>query len=46
MKRYGLLIVDDEKDILRTLSLTFEEEYNVFATSTGKETFKCSGLQY
>ncbi len=37
MKRYGLLIVDDEKDILRTLSLTFEEEYNVFTTSTGKE---------
>jgi two-component system, NtrC family, response regulator HupR/HoxA len=40
MKRYGLLIVDNEKDILRTLSLTFEEEYNVFATSTGKEALK------
>src|SRR5919197_2648041 len=40
MKRYGLLIVDDEKDILRTLSLTFEEEYNVFATSSGKEALK------
>src|SRR5918992_3316524 len=40
MKRYGLLIVDDEKDILRTLSLTFEEEYNVFTTSTGMEALK------
>ncbi len=40
MKRYGLLIVDDEKDILRTLSLTFEEEYNVFTASTGMEALK------
>ena len=40
MKRYGLLIVDDEKDILRTLALTFEEEYNVFTTSTGMEALK------
>ncbi len=37
MKHYGLLIVDDEKDILRTLSLTFEEEYTVFTASSGVE---------
>jgi len=27
--------VDDEHDILRVLSLTFEEEYNVFTTTSG-----------
>jgi two-component system response regulator HupR/HoxA len=35
VKRYGLLIVDDENDILRALSLTFEEEYNVFTAPSG-----------
>lgn len=30
MKRYGLLIVDDEKEILRSLMLTFEEDFEVF----------------
>ncbi len=37
MKRYGLLIVDDEKDILRVLSLTFEEDYDVFTATSGKQ---------
>jgi two-component system response regulator HupR/HoxA len=37
VKRYGLLIVDDEKDILRTLTLTFEEDYEVFAAPSGAE---------
>lgn len=37
MKRYGLLIVDDEKDILRALSLTFDEEYYVFTASSGRQ---------
>lgn len=37
MKRYGLLIVDDEKDILRALSLTFDEEYDVFTASSGSQ---------
>lgn len=37
MKRYSLLVVDDEKDILRTLKLTFEEEYEVFTAQSGEE---------
>lgn len=37
MKRYGLLIVDDEKEILRTLTLTFAEDYTVFTASSGAE---------
>jgi CheY-like chemotaxis protein len=37
VKRYGLLIVDDEKDILRTLTLTFEEDYDVFTATGGSE---------
>jgi class 3 adenylate cyclase/FixJ family two-component response regulator len=37
VKRYGLLIVDDEKDILRILTLTFEEDYEVFTASSGAE---------
>jgi hypothetical protein len=36
MKRYGLLIIDDEIHILRTLALTFKEDYRVFtATPVG-----------
>ena len=36
MKRYGLLVVDDEIHILRTLALTFKEDYRVFtATPVG-----------
>jgi two-component system response regulator HupR/HoxA len=35
VKRHGLLIVDDEHDILRVLSLTFEEEYHVFTATSG-----------
>ena len=37
MKRYGLLIVDDEKDILETLSLTFEQDYEVFTATSGAQ---------
>lgn len=37
MERYGILIVDDERDILRLLSLTFEEDYKVFQASSGAE---------
>src|SRR5574337_1161204 len=37
MKRYEMLIVDDERDILRTLSLTFEEEYDVFEANSGAD---------
>ena len=34
MKRYSLLIVDDEKEILRTLELTFEADYQVFTANS------------
>jgi len=37
MKRHNLLLVDDEKDILRTLGLTFEEDYEVFTARSGME---------
>ena len=37
MKRHGLLIVDDEKEILRSLTLTFAEDYEVFTASSGVE---------
>jgi DNA-binding NtrC family response regulator len=37
MKRHGLLIVDDEKEILRSLTLTFEDDYEVFTASNGPE---------
>lgn len=37
MNRYGMLIVDDERDILQTLSLTFEEDYDVFQANSGAE---------
>ena len=37
MKRHGLLIVDDEKEILRSLTLTFAEDYEVFTASSGTE---------
>ncbi|MCP5420919.1 MAG: sigma-54-dependent Fis family transcriptional regulator [Gammaproteobacteria bacterium] len=37
MSRHGLLIVDDEKDILRTLQLTFTSEYQVYTASSGAE---------
>ncbi|MBZ0159448.1 MAG: sigma-54 dependent transcriptional regulator [bacterium] len=37
MKRYGILIVDDEPDILTTLSLTFREDYDVFQAGSGAE---------
>ncbi len=35
--KHGLLIVDDEKEILRSLTLTFAEDYEVFAVSSGAE---------
>ena len=37
MNRHSLLIVDDEKDILRTLTLTFEDDYEVFTARSGTE---------
>lgn len=37
MKRHALLIVDDEKEILRSLTLTFADDYDVFTTSSGAE---------
>ena len=37
MKRYSLLIVDDEKEILRTLELTFEADYQVFTANSALE---------
>ena len=37
MKRHSLLIVDDEKEILRSLSLTFMQDYEVFTASSGIE---------
>ncbi len=37
MKRHGLLIVDDEQEILRSLTLTFSCDYEVFAVSSGTE---------
>lgn len=35
MKRHELLIVDDEIEILRTLRLTFESDYEVFTATSG-----------
>jgi two-component system response regulator HupR/HoxA len=37
MKRHGLLIIDDEKEILRSLTLTFADDYEVFTASSGVE---------
>ena len=37
MSHHNLLLVDDEKDILRTLTLTFEGEYKVFTARSGLE---------
>lgn len=37
MKCHGLLIVDDEKEILRSLTLTFADDYAVFTASSGAE---------
>ncbi len=37
MKRHSLLIVDDEKEILRSLRLTFMQDYEVFIASSGIE---------
>ena len=37
MKRHNLLIVDDEKEILRSLRLTFIEDHEVFTASSGTE---------
>ncbi|MDG4597936.1 MAG: sigma-54 dependent transcriptional regulator [Candidatus Contendobacter sp.] len=37
MKKYNLLVVDDEREILRSLTLTFAEEYEVFTASSGAE---------
>lgn len=40
MKRHSLLIVDDEKEILRSLTLTFAEDYEVVTASSGIEALK------
>ncbi|QQS53077.1 MAG: sigma-54-dependent Fis family transcriptional regulator [Candidatus Competibacteraceae bacterium] len=37
MKRHALLIVDDEQEILRSLTLTFSGDYEVFTVSNGTE---------
>jgi two-component system response regulator HupR/HoxA len=37
MKRHHLLIVDDEKEILRSLKMTFTEDHEVFTASSGAE---------
>lgn len=36
-EKYSLLLVDDEKEILQSLELTFEDDYNVFVASSGME---------
>jgi len=45
MKRHSLLIVDDEKEILRSLTLTFMQDYEVFTTSSGSEALDILGKQ-
>ncbi|TVR65311.1 MAG: sigma-54-dependent Fis family transcriptional regulator [Candidatus Competibacteraceae bacterium] len=45
MKRHGLLIVDDEKEILRSLTLTFEDDYEVFTASSGAEALTLLGRE-
>lgn len=35
--KHGLLIVDDEQEILRSLTLTFARDYEVFTASNGAE---------
>lgn len=37
MIRHNILIIDDEKEILRSLTLTFEDDYEVFTASNGIE---------
>lgn len=37
MNRRSLLIVDDEKEIIKNLVLTFEDDYEVFTASDGAE---------
>ena len=37
MKRHSLLIVDDEKEIRRSLTLTFTDDYEVFTAASGAE---------
>ena len=37
MKRHAILIVDDEMEILRALTLTFAEDYEVFTASSATE---------
>src|SRR3989338_11561860 len=35
--RKGILILDDEQSILETITLAFQEEFNVFTAASGKE---------
>ena len=37
MSRHNLLLVDDEKEILQTLTLTFKNEYEIFTARSGLE---------
>ncbi len=37
VKKYRVLIVDDEPDILESLRLTFEDDYEVLTASSGRE---------
>jgi two-component system response regulator HupR/HoxA len=37
LNRHALLVVDDEKEILRSLTLTFEDDYEVFTASSAIE---------
>ena len=45
MKRHGLLLVDDEKEILRSLTLTFEDDYEIFTASSGAEALTLLGRE-
>ncbi|MFO1431961.1 MAG: sigma-54 dependent transcriptional regulator [Candidatus Competibacteraceae bacterium] len=40
MKHYRLLIVDDEKEILRTLTLALADDYEVFTATSGDEALR------
>jgi CheY-like chemotaxis protein len=43
MSRHNLLLVDDEKEILQTLTLTFKNEYEIFTARSGLEALDILG---
>lgn len=45
MKRHTLLIVDDEVEILRSLSLTFADDYEIFTASSAAEALEVLGKE-